>query len=213
MKRGRTTTAAASDRIARTDHVRKDPTHLARALNGDRTALTALVERYLPLVHTIARGYRLNDADVDDVGQTVFLRLLEHLDRIREPRALPKWIVTTARHESLRLSRSRSRIIPVDELGDSVSDDPVDMNAGQVQAEQGRVLRAGLARLTPLQRDLLLLLTDDQARSYREIGTLLAMPVGSIGPTRARSLAQLRSPPAIRNYLAAAFDGPQRRSA
>jgi RNA polymerase sigma factor (sigma-70 family) len=204
MTRARNTAAAASASASGET--------LARALDGDRTALTALVERYLPLVHTIARGYRLNDADTDDVGQTVFLRLLEHLDRIREPRALPKWIMTTARHESLRLSRSRIRTIPVDELGDSPSDDPVDINAGLVRDEQGRVLRAGLARLTPLQRDLLLLLTDDQARSYREIGALLAIPIGSIGPTRARSLAQLRATPAVRSYLDAE-ESPQRRSA
>ena len=76
-------------------------------------------------------------------------------------------------------------------------------DADLLQAELVQALREGLAELTHTQRDLLLLLTDDQPHSYREIGRMLAMPVGSIGPTRARGLARLRQSPAVVQYLAA----------
>jgi RNA polymerase sigma factor (sigma-70 family) len=178
---------------------------VAGARCGDRRAWNALVERFLPMIRTTARSYRLNERDAEDVGQTVCMRLVESLDRIREPQALPKWIMTTTRHESLRLATSRRRMVPVDPLSNALDDIG---SAAQIiddhdllLAEQSRALRAGLAELPAAQRDLLLLLCDDQALSYREIGRRLAMPVGSIGPTRARGLARLRSSQAIRNCL------------
>src|SRR5690349_10409486 len=85
-----------------------------RARDGDQSAWDALVERYLPLVcGTIART-GLYGAEADDVNQTVWLRLVEHLDEIREPLALPGWIATTARRECIRALQKSSRLVPVD---------------------------------------------------------------------------------------------------
>src|SRR5215831_14280817 len=67
------------------------------ARGGDRQAWDALVERYAPLIWSICRQYRLGRADADDVGQSVWLRLVDHLDQIREPTALPGWLTTTTR--------------------------------------------------------------------------------------------------------------------
>jgi RNA polymerase sigma factor (sigma-70 family) len=186
------------------------------ARRGECTAWSTLLERYLPLIRAVARGYRLNDADVEDVGQTVCLRLIENVGRIREPAALPAWITTTARRESLRLARNNRRTIPVDPLIEAkhnIADDHSDPDANLLRAEQARALGEGLAHLPRKQRSLLLLLADDWPRSYREIGQVLAMPVGSIGPTRARSVARLRATPAIHDYLAAFTGSPQQRSA
>jgi RNA polymerase sigma factor (sigma-70 family) len=170
---------------------------VARARHGERRALSTLLERYLPFIRAVARGYRLNDADVEDVGQTVCLRLIEHLDRIREAGALPAWVITTARNECLRLARHHRRTIPVDPLNeakrDTIAEDHNDLDANLLHAEQARAFRDILAHLPQRQRDLLLLLIDDQPRSYREIGQLLAMPIGSIGPTSARGVARLRA--------------------
>jgi RNA polymerase sigma factor (sigma-70 family) len=178
---------------------------VAGARRGDRRAWNALVERFLPMIRAAARSYRLNERDAEDVGQTVCMRLVENLGRIREPQALPKWIMTATRHESLRVATSSRRMLPVDPLSSAIDDIG---SAAQIiddhellLAEQSRALRAGLAELPAAQRDLLLLLCEDQALSYREIGRRLAMPVGSIGPTRARGLARLRSSSAIRDYL------------
>ena len=85
-----------------------------RARDGDQSAWDSLVERYLPLVcGTIART-GLYGAEADDVNQTVWLRLVEHLDEIREPLALPGWIATTARRECIRAHQKQSRLVPVD---------------------------------------------------------------------------------------------------
>ena len=177
---------------------------VAQARDGSRLAWTALVEHFQPLVRAVARGYRLADSDVDDIGQAVWMLLVEHVDRIREPRALPAWLITTARRESLRLIKQQRRFLLVDPLTrasetEPASDDDVDANL--LRLEEARVLWRGLAELPPLQRDLLLLLSSDRMLSYREISAVLMMPVGSIGPTRARGLARLRTAPAVREYL------------
>jgi RNA polymerase sigma factor (sigma-70 family) len=175
-----------------------------RARNGHDEAWTALVEHFDPLVRAVARGYRLADNDVDDVGQNVWLLLVEHVDRIREPRALPAWLITTARRESLRLIRQQRRATPVDPFvevpeTESATDDDVD--ARLLRLEEARALQQGLDELPAVQRDLLLLLSSDLMPSYREISAVLMMPIGSIGPTRARGLARLRATPAVREYL------------
>jgi RNA polymerase sigma factor (sigma-70 family) len=79
---------------------------VARARGGDRQAWDALVERYAPLIWSICRKYRLGRADADDVGQSVWLRLVDYLDQIRESAALPGWLATTTRRECARLARA-----------------------------------------------------------------------------------------------------------
>ena len=86
--------------------------HAAR--EGDQGAWDAIVDRFLPLVGAIIRRHRLSEADGDDVSQTVWLRLVEHLDALREPDALPGWIRTTTRNECLRVLAARGRVRPVD---------------------------------------------------------------------------------------------------
>ena len=77
-----------------------------RARNGDERAWAALVERYAPLIWSICRKHRLDDSDAADVGQNVWLHLVDQLDKIRDPAALPGWLVTTTRRECERISRS-----------------------------------------------------------------------------------------------------------
>ena len=89
---------------------------VAAAAQGDQRAWAALVERYVPLVYSIIRRYRLSDKDAEDVSQTVWLRLVEHLGAIREPQALPGWLATTTRHEALGVLRSKRRTDPVDRV-------------------------------------------------------------------------------------------------
>src|SRR3954471_4210736 len=84
---------------------------------GDADAWDARVERYLPLVTAVIRRLRLSASDADDVNQTVWLRLVEHLDALREPGALPGWLAVTARHEGLRLLKRRGRELVVDPGG------------------------------------------------------------------------------------------------
>jgi RNA polymerase sigma factor (sigma-70 family) len=177
---------------------------VARARSGCDEAWTALVERFVPVIRAVARGYQLSDNDIEDVGQTVWVQLLEHIDQIREPRALPGWLITTTRRESLRLIRQQRRTILVDPLA-SVYEDETEtdngVDADLLRMEEARVLLESLADLPPIQRNLLRLLSGEPTMSYREISAVLTMPVGSIGPTRARGLARLRATPAVRNYV------------
>lgn len=177
---------------------------VARARDGDQDAWNDLVERYLPLVGgVIARG-GLRGADAEDVNQTVWLRLVEHLAEIREPQALPGWIVTTTRRECLRVHRRQSRLVSVDpQVGSQLEPEPTDpgIDGGLLEDERRQALRDGLAELPADRRTLLLLLLEDPPVPYREVSERLGIPMGSIGPTRVRALAQLRNSAAFRAFL------------
>ncbi|WP_183100460.1 RNA polymerase sigma factor [Nocardioides pelophilus] len=170
------------------------------AREGNQDAWDAIVDRFLPLVGAIIRRHRLSEADGDDVSQTVWLRLVEHLDALREPAALPGWIRTIVRNECLRVINARGRMQPVDPqehgvlevAGDDVIDDDL------LAAERRQLLREALAELPAARRDLLLLLLADPPLAYEEISARLGIPIGSIGPTRARALDQLRRTRALR---------------
>ncbi len=182
------------------------PALVSQAREGDQSAWNAIVERYLPLVCGLARRYRLSEADGDDVCQTVWLRLVEKLGDLREPAALPGWIATTTRNECLRVIAGRKRMTPVDPVESStlagVTDDLAD--ADLVAAEERQALRDGLASLPDDRRELLLILLTDPPIPYADISERLGIPVGSIGPTRARALEQLRNTPALRALIGGA---------
>jgi RNA polymerase sigma factor (sigma-70 family) len=173
------------------------------AQRGEGDAWRTLIDRCLPIIRAVGHRYRLPGSDIDDMTQIVCLKLFENLDDIRTPQALPGWIVTTARRECLRLVRRQSQLMLMPSVDELDGRETHGNDADLLRAELAQALREGLAELTHTQRDLLLLLTDGQPHSYREIGRLLAMPVGSIGPTRARGLARLRRSPAVVQYLAA----------
>lgn len=174
---------------------------VSAAQEGDQHAWNAIVERFLPLVGAIARQHRLSEADGDDVSQTVWLRLVEHLGNLREPAALPGWIRTTTRNECLRVIAVRGRTRPADPQEDRVLDGVVDDVASDdlVAVERRQALREALAELPAARRDLLLLLMADPPVGYAEISERLGIPIGSIGPTRARAFEQLRRTQALRD--------------
>lgn len=172
-----------------------------RARDGDGTAWRVLVRRYTPLVWAICRQYRLEGADLEDVAQTVWLDLVEWLPRIREPAALPGWLATTTRRECLRVvaaARKRGALV--------LSEDCVHTEADLAErrvlaADLEAALRDAFAELGPKCQQLLVLLMYTPRLSYAEISARLEIPVGGIGPTRARCLARLRRCPALAAWL------------
>lgn len=176
------------------------PALVSRAREGEQDAWNAIVERYLPLVCGVVRRHRLSEADGDDVCQTVWLRLVEHLATLREPAALPGWIATTTRNECLRVIAGRKRMTPVDPVESGALAGITDDLAGAdlLAAEERQALRDGLAELPAGRRELLLILLADPPVPYADISERLDIPVGSIGPTRARALEQLRNTRALR---------------
>lgn len=164
------------------------------AARGDRGAWDALVGRFAGLVWSIARSYRLGAADAADVSQTAWLRLVEHLDRLRDPDRVGAWLATTTRNECLRVLRRAGRLVPTDSEADLEPDDPPTpaVEAGLLAGERDAALWEAFAAISPRCQALLRLLTADPMPSYEAIGAAMGMPVGSIGPTRARCLEHLR---------------------
>jgi RNA polymerase sigma factor (sigma-70 family) len=164
------------------------------AAAGDQRAFDHLVDRYAGMVWSVLRAHRLGDADAEDAFQTTWLRLVEHLDRIREPRAVGGWLATTARNESLRLLRraDRSRPVPDEDL-DTVDERVEQGETTVLVAERDAALWAAYEELEERCRRLLRVLMADPPPSYEEVSAALDLPIGSIGPTRGRCLKRLRT--------------------
>jgi RNA polymerase sigma factor (sigma-70 family) len=150
------------------------------------------------MVHAICRGHHLGPDDAADVNRVVWLRLVEHLDRIRTPDAVGGWIAATTRNECLRQLRVTGRVVPtVDDAaldsGDGAADgSDTGIDTGLLVYERERALMAAFTRLGDRCHRLLRLLMADPAPGYDEVAAALDMPVSSIGPTRARCLDRLR---------------------
>ena len=191
--------------------MRDDPHVVAlvtRASGGDQEAWYELVDRYAPLVYTICTRYRLSNHDIEDVGQNVWLLLVEQLGKLREPAALPGWLATTTARECLRVVRAASKGERLaTELDDSVLfvDNAV-IDEEILVAERNTAVRAAFAELPPRCQQLLSMLISDPPHSYADIHAELGLPVGSIGPQRARCLDRLRQSDA----LAALGEGGER---
>ncbi|MDQ3783086.1 MAG: sigma-70 family RNA polymerase sigma factor [Actinomycetota bacterium] len=165
---------------------------VAAALHGDRQAWERIVDRYARLVWSVVRGFRLGDAASADVAQTVWLRLVENLDQIRDPEKLAAWLGTTARNEALRAMRSRQRVIPTDFETDIPDPGADRFDEDMIQAEQLTELAAAMRRVSADCQQLLRLLATDPPLDYDTIAELIGRPKGSIGPTRARCISKLR---------------------
>ena len=189
---------------------------VTRAANGDQRAWDVLVGRYAPLIWSICRRYQLGGADADDVGQAVWLQLLDHLGELREPAAVAGWLATTARRECARARREAREPQAAGHVLDaeSISDAPTPAAKQELlAAERDAALREAFTRLPYCCQQLILLLTDDQPLSYAQISAQLGIPAGSIGPHRGRCLGKLRRDSAIAALLnpAAASMEPTRR--
>jgi len=169
---------------------------LEASRRGDAAGWAGLVDRYERLVWSVARSYRFDDSTTADVVQTVWLRLAENLDRIREPDSLPSWLATTCRHECSSVGRRRDREVVDDvvvdlrlhraELADEVDDD-------MLEGEARREVLAAFGRLPDGCQQLLRLLCAEPPLGYQVIGELTGRPIGSLGPTRKRCLDKLRA--------------------
>jgi RNA polymerase sigma factor (sigma-70 family) len=170
-----------------------------RARNGDELAWDALAERYAPLIWSLCRRYRLDANDAADVGQNVWLQLVNQLGKIRDPAALPGWLATTTRRECQRvLNRTQAPHAALQAPdADNIPDDQASMLEQMLAAERHAALREAFAHLPPCCQQLIALLIKDPPMPYAQISAGLGIPVGSIGPNRRRCLDKLRHHPAI----------------
>jgi len=172
------------------------PGWVRAAAAGDARAWENIVDRYTGLLWSICRAHRMSDDDAADAVQLTWLRLLQNLERIRDPQRLAGWLATTCRRECLAiLQRSRSSITFEDEHLDRLLGGTAPADQPVLEAEQYAALWQAFHRLsTWCQRILRALILDaeDGPPSYRLVASQLQTPVGSLGPTRARCLSQLR---------------------
>jgi RNA polymerase sigma factor (sigma-70 family) len=161
---------------------------------GDFDAWNELVNRFAGMVWAVARRHRLSAADAADVSQTTWLRLVEQLNRIEHPERVGGWLATTARRESLRVLRLADRQVSAShdnflDLTIAADDSPEDAVTTQ---ERDRELWQLFSQLPSRCQMILQLLGGDEPLSYADLAAALEMPVGSLGPTRARCLDHLR---------------------
>lgn len=185
------------------------------ARTGDQHAWDALVERYTPLVWAICRRHRLSAADTQDAGQNVWLHLVQHLGTLRDPAALPGWLATTTRRECARVLRAahHPQAAALDPYAGNIADQQAETPEHELlAAERHATLRQALSCLPPRGQQLLTLLTRDPPVPYAQISATLGIPVGSIGPHRARCLNKLRQHPAIAALINAEARATARQS-
>jgi len=163
------------------------------ALEGDQPAWSELVARFGGMIASVGRRYGLSSADVGELQQTTWLRLVENLHRIEQPERVGGWLATTARRESLQILRRAAKYTTgADQMLANLSDsDVIDIDE-RPSAEVRDALPQAWARLKPRCQELLALLMADGDVGYKDLSKLLNMPIGSIGPTRARCLEHLR---------------------
>jgi RNA polymerase sigma factor (sigma-70 family) len=167
------------------------------ARDGDESAWGAIVDRFEGLVWATTRAHRLPQAAAADVTQTTWLRLVENLDRIKDPERLGAWLATTARRECLRHIRLRGRELQVEDESIFEASTEESLDRRIIDRERYDALWQAFARLGERCQALLRLLSVPDPPSYEEIGAALEMPIGAIGPTRSRCLEKLRGSPEL----------------
>ena len=167
------------------------------AAEGDLQAWERLVDQFARLIWSITSEFKLVESDAADVAQTTWLRLLEHIDRIEYPARVGSWLATTARNECLRSIAAKKRVVLAHDdldlkgaLVAEVSEPEVDERL--LADERAQTVRDALSRLPRRWQRLLEMLMADPPVPYADISDELGLPIGSIGPTRGRCLAQLR---------------------
>lgn len=166
---------------------------LEEAAAGNEACWSTLFAQFSPLVRSVVAGYRLDHESSADVCQTVWMRLFEYADRIRQPERLAAWLATTARNEALRSIKGLQRNRPA-----GVLEEEVDLNAPSpdehaIDRETLQDALAAFGKLPDDSQELMRLLVASPPLPYSDIAARVGRPVGSIGPTRSRCIEALKS--------------------
>ena len=181
-------------------HGLEDAALVHRCLGGDASAWSELVMRHQRIVYAMVTRMGMDEHAAADVFQTVFVRLMAHLPRLQQPERLQAWIVTTAKRETLRMRYLALRSISLSDdsdtgaaaLEESLRDESPLADAELEALQDLALLRSALDRLDPRCQTLLHRLFAEEASAYGTVAQEMGVPVGSVGPTRARCLAKLR---------------------
>ena len=184
----------AAVRAGRPDRGTRMASLVTAARQGDEDALGEIVTELTPLLWHVARAVGLSSGDAEDVLQTVWMRLLSHLDGIHDSAALGGWLVVTTRREAWRVRAKERTQFPADEeLFAALPDQAPGSEEQVIVDEQHRALWAAVGQLSRRCQELLRIVAFAPRPDYAAVAAKLGMPVGSIGPTRGRCLAKLRA--------------------
>jgi RNA polymerase sigma factor (sigma-70 family) len=185
---------AASVRAGQRDRADRITALMSAARQGSDDAVGELVTEFSPLLWHVARAAGLSSGDAEDVMQTVWMRLLEHLDDIRTPAALGGWLVVTTKREAWRVRAAERKQIPADTDFFAAQPDQGPGSEGRALLDdQRRTLWAAIRQLSPRCQELLRIIAFVPQADYAAVAAKLGMRIGSIGPTRGRCLAKLRA--------------------
>jgi len=172
-----------------------DDTRLVKeCLRGNEDAWSLLIDKYKALIYSIPVKYGLPAQDAADVFQATCAELLARLPELREPRALPKWLMQVAHHECYRYKRQQRRLVSRDTETDLPEPEtPAIAESVMQQAQEEQTLRQAMDVLSPQCRRLVeLLFFEVPARPYAEVAKEMGLAVGSIGFTRQKCMDRLR---------------------
>ena len=179
---------------------------VTRAQDGDKRGWDELVERFAPLIWSICQRHQLGRPDADDVGQVVWLRLVDQLALVRDPAALPGWVAATTRRECRRVLRMAGEQPATGNLPDAL-DPPQPGTAlpepDLLRIEHHTALREAFSQLPADCQQLIGLLSQHPPVPDAQISARLGIPVGSIARRRSRCLERLR-----RHWAIAALQAP-----
>jgi RNA polymerase sigma factor (sigma-70 family) len=162
---------------------------------GNQDAWSALIDKYKNLIFSIPIKFGLSRDDSADVFQTVCVELLAGLPKLREPKALPKWLMQTTYHQCLRWKKDRLNLLDDgQEIEETAKTNPEQLPEeifGQLQREQN--VREAISVLPPRCNQMVaMLFFEDPPRPYEEVAKQLQLATGSIGFIRGRCLKKLR---------------------
>lgn len=163
-------------------------------LSGNEEAWSLLIEKYKALIYSIPVKYRLPLHEAAEVFQATCVELLKRLPELREPRALPKWLMQVAHHQCYRWKQQQQRLVSRDADPDlPVHETPAIAETLVQQTQEEQMLREAMAALSPQCRRLVeLLFFETPPRPYNEVAVELGLAVGSIGFTRQKCMDRLR---------------------
>jgi len=167
---------------------------ISECLKGDQEAWSALIDKYKNLIYSIPVKLRMYD-DAPDIFQAVCLDLLSSLDQLREPRALPKWLMQTCYHKCLQYRRKAEKQPLTNEAGEElqiVSDQPLPEDM-LTELEKEQTVRDAVSQLNPRCEQMVrMLFFENPPRPYEDVARELGVATGSIGFIRGRCLHRLK---------------------
>jgi RNA polymerase sigma factor (sigma-70 family) len=164
-----------------------DATLIERCLKGEQDAWETIIRRYQNLIYSVPIRYHFSSQDAADVFQHVCVILLEKLKTLRNSETLSSWLYITTKRQCWKIAKKKKMETELQETSDEVSDSNSENLVLQHQ------IKTGVDQLSGKCRDLIFALYyADPPYSYDQITEKLAIPFGSIGPTRARCLEKLR---------------------